>query len=121
MPSFNCSNNLETQVLLCNICPCRLLVQFFRGTFQRKGLVLICFSCLRDILRSRAEANAACYQLFLHNQTVSISILSAAPFLKTDIALCCITKHVMPKCWSQFEGMHDFWTSTRTIYKGFQI
>jgi len=28
---------------------------------------------LQDILRARAEANAPCYRLFLHNQTVSIS------------------------------------------------
>jgi len=74
MPSFNCSSGLETQVLLCNICPDRLLVQVFRGTFQQEGLVFICFSCLRDILRSRAEANAPCYGLFLHNQTVNIPV-----------------------------------------------
>jgi len=49
----------KTQVLLCNICPYRLLVQVFRGTFQQEGLVFICFSCVRDILRSTAEANAA--------------------------------------------------------------
>ena len=40
--------------------------------------------------------------------------LSAAFFLKIDSALCCITIELMPKCWSQFEGMRDFWTSTRT-------
>jgi len=40
--------------------------------------------------------------------------LSAALFLKTDNALCCITKHVMPKCWSQFERMRDFWTNELT-------
>jgi len=33
--------------------------------------------------------------------------------LKTDNALCCITKHLMPKCRPQFEGMHDFWINTR--------
>jgi len=27
---------------------------------------------------------------------------------------CCITKHVMPKCRPQFEGMRDFRTRTRT-------
>jgi len=74
MRSFNCSSSLETQVLLCNICPYRLLVQVFRGAFQREGLVFICFSCLRDILSSMAEANAACYRLFLHNQAVIISV-----------------------------------------------
>jgi len=74
MPSFYCSSSLETQVLPCIICPYRLLVQDFRGTFQQEGLVFICFSCLRDILRSRAEAIAACYRLFLHNQTVSILV-----------------------------------------------
>jgi len=79
MPSLNCSSSLETQVLLCNICPYRLLVQVFRGTFQQEGLVFICSSCLRDILHSRAEANAACYRLFLHNQTVSILV---RPFLE---------------------------------------
>jgi len=40
--------------------------------------------------------------------------LSAAPFLKTDNALCCITKYVMSKCQCLFEGMRDFRTSTRT-------
>ena len=40
--------------------------------------------------------------------------ISAASFLKTDNALCCITKYVMAKFWSEFEGMRDFWTSTRT-------
>jgi len=74
MPSFDGSRSLETQVLLCNTCPYRLLVQFFRGTFLQKGLVFICFSCLRDILRSMAEANAACYRLFPHNHTVSVSV-----------------------------------------------
>ena len=74
MPSFNCSSSLETQVLLCNIFPHRLLVQVFRGTFQQEGLVFICFSCLRDILRSKAEANAACYRPFLQNQTVRILV-----------------------------------------------
>ena len=44
---------------------------------------------------------------------VSQTIFSVAPFLKTDNALCCITKHIMPKCQPQFEGMRDFWTSTR--------
>ena len=42
---------------------------------------------------------------------VNCQHLSAAPFLNTDNALCCITKHVMPKCLSQFEGMRDFWTN----------
>ena len=37
-----------------------------------------------------------------------------APFLKTDNALCCITKYVMSKCRCLFEGMRDFRTSTRT-------
>jgi len=72
MPSFDCGSSLETQVLLCNICPYRLLVQVFRGTFQQAGLVFICFSCLRDILRSRAEANAACYRLFLQTCTTGL-------------------------------------------------
>jgi len=40
--------------------------------------------------------------------------LSAAPFLKTDNAVCCITKYVMSKCRCLFEGMHDFRKSTRT-------
>ena len=40
--------------------------------------------------------------------------LNTAPFLKTDNALCCITKYVMSKCWCPFEGMRDFMTSTRT-------
>ena len=44
MPSFNCSSSLETQVLLCNICPYRLLVQFFRSTCQQKVPGFICFA-----------------------------------------------------------------------------
>jgi len=53
--------------------PLQTAYTIFRGTFHQKGLVFICFSCLQDILRARAEANAPCYRLFLHNQTVSIS------------------------------------------------
>jgi len=40
--------------------------------------------------------------------------LSAASFLTTGNALCCITKYVMSKCQCLFEGMRDFRTSTRT-------
>jgi len=60
MPSCNCSSSVETQALLCNICPSRLLLQFIRGIFQQKALVFFsfCFSCLWDVLRSRAETNA---------------------------------------------------------------
>jgi len=41
----------------------------------------------------------------LNGNIVKLSASQCGPFLKTDNALCCITKHVMPKCWSQFEGM----------------
>ena len=39
MPSFNCSSSLETQVLLCNIFPYRLLLQFIRETSYARGLM----------------------------------------------------------------------------------
>jgi len=38
MPSFKCSSSLETQVLLCNICSFRLLLQFIRETSYARGL-----------------------------------------------------------------------------------
>ena len=33
--------------------------------------------------------------------------------LKTDNALCCITKREIPECRSKFEGMRDFCTNAR--------
>jgi len=33
------------------------------GYFQQEALTSFCFSCLWDILRSRAEANATCCRL----------------------------------------------------------
>jgi len=35
---------------------------------------------------------------------------------KTDNGLWGTTKHAMPKCPSQFEGMRDFWTDTRMVF-----
>ena len=64
-----------------------------------------------DMLRSRVKQMqlAADYPC-----TINCQHLRAALFLKRDNALCCITKHVMPKCWSQFEGMRDFWINALT-------
>ena len=86
---------VATQVLLCNICPFRLLLQFIRET-----------SYARVLKQMQLATDYSC--------TIKRSASQCGPFLKTDNARCCITKYVMSKCPCLFERMRDFRTSTRT-------
>jgi len=85
-----------TNICPCNICP--LLYLPFYNLFVR--LTLRGWSKCSLLPNIPAQSNG--------------QNLSVAPFLKTDNALCCITKYVMSKCRCPFEGMRDFRTSTRT-------